>query len=67
MSIRCDSALQGLAFMVTWGKLTDVFWLWLTAFVNNPANVGVWKFLVSEPFRLRLRGFVKRLTGIGML
>jgi hypothetical protein len=66
MNIRSECALQLLDFMVSWGKVSDLFALWVAAVCNNPANRRVWRFLFSSPFRGRLRtGLRHRLFARG--
>jgi len=58
MGIRSERAMQLLDFMVAWGKLSDIFAIWLAALCNNPLNGKVWRFLLSDSLRLCLKGAV---------
>ncbi|RJP72846.1 MAG: glycosyltransferase [Candidatus Abyssobacteria bacterium SURF_17] len=59
MRIRSASALKLLEFIAPWGRLSDVFSLWLTSLFNNPLDQKVWNSIVSGPVGLRLKKMLK--------
>jgi glycosyltransferase involved in cell wall biosynthesis len=61
--IRSATVNRLLPLMASCGNLQDVSILWLTALVSNPLNAGLWKFLLSKPFRLRLKKSFTKLFG----